>query len=124
MTVFLRGIITPDYAPLVRDFYLVRESGELPVEAILDTGFSGQVILPRRIRPMGHFELVGATSYELASGEVVSVEMFKTVVRLGKRTLPVEISCTDSNVGLIGMELIDGKRASFNLKTRTFRVFD
>ena len=124
MTVFFRGSITPDYVPLVRDFFVAHEPDDIPVKAILDTGFSGQVILPREARPLGQFELIGVTNYELASGEVIRVELFKTTIRLGGHTLSVDVSFTDSNVGMIGMQLIDGKRAIFDLKRYTFRVLD
>ena len=124
MTVFFRGRITPDYIPLVRDFFVMDAAGDIPVEAILDTGFSGQVILPRSVHPLGQFELIGVTNYELASGEVIRVELFKAAIRLGRRRLSVDASFTDSNVGMIGMQLIDGKRAIFDLKRYAFRVLD
>ena len=126
MTVFFRGRITPDYIPLVRDFFVVDAAGDIPIEAILDTGFSGQVTLrvPRSVRPLGQFELIGVTNYELASGEVIRVELFKAAIRLGRRRLSVDASFTDSNVGMIGLQLIDGKRAIFDLKRYAFRVLD
>ena len=124
MTVFFRGRITPDFVPFVRDFFVVDTAGDIPVEAILDTGFSGQVVLPHSVRPLGQFELIGVTNYELASGEVIRVELFKAAIRLGRRRLSVDASFTDSNVGMIGMQLIDGKRAIFDLKRYAFRVLD
>lgn len=124
MSVFLRGLITPDYLPLVQKFFLVGPDGDVPVQAILDTGFSGMVILPRALQSMGAFELTGLTSYELADGAIISAELYKTTIRIGKRALSVETSFTDSELGMIGMAFIDGKRAIFNLKKRIFRVLD
>jgi len=124
MTVFLRGIITEERLPLVSDFFLVGEAQDIPVQAILDTGFTGMVVLPCALQPLGDFVPSGIERYELADGSVVSEELFTVTVRLGKRTIPVVASLTDSKLGLIGMALIDGKRAIFNLKTHTFRVVD
>lgn len=78
----------------------------------------------RALQPLGDFVPSGIERYELADGSVVSEELFTVTVRLGKRTIPVVASLTDSKLGLIGMALIDGKRAIFNLKTHTFRVVD
>jgi len=124
MSVFLRGIITPDYLPTLREFFLVGPDGDIPVPAILDTGFSGMVVLPRSLRSIDAFEFTGITRYELADGAVISTELYKTTVRIGERAMSVETSFTDSALGMIGMALIDGKRAVFNLKNHTFRVFD
>jgi predicted aspartyl protease len=124
MTVFLRGIITPDYVPLVNRFYVVTGAQDIPVAAILDTGFTGSVILPRKLLPLGQFELSGITRYELANGDVISEELYKTTIRLGKLKIPVVASFTDSDLGLIGMALIDGKRAIFDLRRYTFRVIE
>ena len=124
MTVFLRGIITDERLPLVSDFFLVGETEDIPVQAILDTGFTGMVVLPRALRPFGHFIPSGIERYELADGAIVSEELFIGTVRLGKKKVPVVTSFTNSDWGLIGMALIDGKRATFNLKTHTFRVVD
>jgi len=70
MTVFLRGIITPEYLPLVHDFFVAGEAGDILVPAILDTGFSGMVVLPHAIRSAGRFEFSGVTRYELANEDL------------------------------------------------------
>jgi len=124
MTVFLRGVVTADRLPLVSDFFLVGKAQDIPVQAILDTGFTGMVVLPRALQPLGDFVPSGIERYELADGAVVSEELFTVTIRLGKQTMPVVASLTDSKLGLIGMALIDGKRAIFDLKRHIFRVLD
>ncbi len=124
MTVFLRGVITDERLPLVSDFFVVGETDVVPVAAILDTGFTGMVVLPRALRTLGRFVPSGVERYKLADGTIISEELFTVTVRLGQREIPVIASLTDSKVGLIGMALIEGKRAIFNLKTHKFRVVD
>ncbi len=124
MSVFLRGLITDDRLPLVSDFYVVGAEQDTPVQAILDTGFSGMVVLPRSMRPLGQFTSSGYASFELADGTIVREELFSGIVRINRRRLEVVVSFTDSRIGLIGMALIEGKRASFNLKLHNFRVFN
>ncbi len=124
MTVFLRGIVSAERLPLVSDFFLVGETEDIAVQAILDTGFTGMVVLPRALQPLGQFVPSGIERYELADGTVVSEELFTVTVRLGQRSIPVVASLTDSKFGLIGMALIDGKRATFDLKRHIFRVID
>ncbi len=124
MSVFLRGLITDDRLPLVSDFYVVGAEQDTPVQAILDTGFSGMVVLPRSMQALGQFTSSGYASFELADGTIVREELFSGIVRINRRRLEVVVSFTDSRIGLIGMALIEGKRASFNLKSHNFRVFD
>ena len=124
MSVFLHGLITDDRLPLVSDFYVVGAEQDTPVQAILDTGFSGMVVLPRSTQPLGQFTSSGYASFELADGTLVREELFSGMVRLGRKQLQVVISFTDSRIGLIGMALIEGKRATFNLKTHRFTVVD
>jgi predicted aspartyl protease len=124
MTVFLRGIITDDRLPLVSEFYVVGEDGDTAVQAILDTGFTGMVVLPRPAFQWGHFIPSGYASFELADGTIVREELFSGRIRLGRKRLKVVVSFTDSKTGLIGMAMIEGKRASFNLKSRQFKVYD
>jgi predicted aspartyl protease len=124
MSVFLRGIITADRLPLIGDFYVVGVEQDTPVQMILDTGFSGMVVLPRSMQPLGQFTSSGYASFELADGTIVREELFSGTVRIGRKRLEVVVSFTDSRIGLIGMALIEGKRATFNLKTRQFRVYD
>jgi predicted aspartyl protease len=123
MSIFLRGIITDDRLPLISDSYVVGNERDTPVQMILDTGFSGMVVLPRSTQPLGRFTPSGYASFELADGTIVHEELFSGIVRIGRQRLEVVVSFTDSRIGLIGMALIEGKRASFNLKSRTFKVY-
>ena len=124
MSVFLRGLITDDRLPLVSDFYVVGAEQDAPVQAILDTGFSGMVVLPRSMQPLGQFTSSGYASFELADGTIVREELFSGAVRIGRKRLEVVGSFTEARIGLIGMAMIEGKRATFNLKTHQFTVVD
>lgn len=124
MSIFLRGIITDERLPLVSDFHVVGVEQDTPVQVILDTGFSGMVVLPRATQSLGRFIPSGVTAFELADGTIVREELFSGLVRIGRRQLEVVVSFTDSRIGLIGMALIEGKRASFNLKSHKFTVYD
>jgi predicted aspartyl protease len=124
MSTFLRGFITDERLPLVSDFYVIGVEQDTSVQVILDTGFSGMVVLPRTTRPLGQFTPSGVTAFELADGTIVREELFSGLVRIGHRRLEVVVSFTESRIGLIGMALIEGKRASLNLKSRKFTVYD
>jgi predicted aspartyl protease len=124
MSVFLRGLITDDRLPLVSDFHVVGATRDIPVQMILDTGFSGMIVLPRPMQAEGRFTPSGYAAFELADGQIVHEELFSGRVRLGRRQLEIVASFTDSRLGLIGMAFIEGKRASFNLKSRKFTVYD
>jgi predicted aspartyl protease len=124
MSVFLRGTITADRLPLIDNFYVVGVEHDTPVQMILDTGFSGMVVLPRPMSTVGQFTPSGYASFELADEQIAHEELFSGAVRIGRKGLEVVVSFTTSQIGLIGMALIEGKRATFNLKTRTFAVYD
>jgi predicted aspartyl protease len=123
MTVFLRGVID-QRMPLVSDFYVVGEAEDIPVTAILDTGFTGMVVLPRSLQALAPFVHYGFERYELADGQVINTELFKGRIRIGKHALDAVISFADTEVGTLGMELIEGKRAIFDVKRHIFRVLD
>jgi predicted aspartyl protease len=124
MSVYLRGIITADRLPLIDDFYVVGAERDTHVQMILDTGFSGMVVLPRTMLTVGQFTPSGIAPFELADGTIVREELFSGMVRIGRKRLQVVVSFTNSQIGLIGMALIEGKRATFNLKTRKVTVYN
>jgi hypothetical protein len=58
------------------------------------------------------------------AGSPISATNISGAVRIGRRRPQVVVSFTNSQIGLVGIALMEGKRATFNLKTSKFTVYD
>lgn len=82
---------------------------EIEIEAILDTGFNGQVCLPLAVAvPLG-LELAYTSSFELADGTLVQDELvFAGKALWHGEYRDVEIVLTRSEEALLGTGLLEG----------------
>lgn len=118
------GFINERLEPIINNFFLVSEKQKIEVNAILDTGFNGSCCLPRNFFDEIPLQPFGNTKYELANGQIIYEKTFITEILLNNIPYFVEITFTDSNIALLGMEFIQDKIATFNLKDLVFRVDD
>ncbi len=78
----------------------------VPLTAIVDTGFDGDVCVPTGVAVSLGLELIGENQVELADGTVQKKLLFAgSVDFLGERR-PVQIYLTDSEDALIGTSLL------------------
>ncbi len=97
--------------------------GEVEIEAILDTGFNGQVCLPLSVAvPLG-LELAYTSQFELADGTLVQDEL----VFVGKafwrgEYRDVEIVLTRSGEALLGTGLLEGAQVQLDFARGTVSV--
>lgn len=120
---FLKGFITQDLEPILDHLYVLgKHNKKIPVIAILDTGFNGELALPQKNYRSYLLEPLGVKTFELANGHIVEQEIFMTSLIIRGKKYPVETTLTKSNIALVGMELIRNKTALFNLKTNKILV--
>ncbi len=79
----------------------------IPYGAILDTGFSGGLLLPLITAVELGLEKVGGGNVVLADGTIKTLPIFLCKVKLGDKINDVSTIVMGNDV-LIGMELIDG----------------
>lgn len=80
--------------------------GAVRIKALIDTGFSGDVCIPKTAAIRLGLELVALADIELADGTQKLELVFSGSVRFLGRTRPVQIYLTDSEDALLGTSLL------------------
>ena len=95
---------------------------EVVLDAVVDTGFSGEVCLPVPVAIQLGLELWGSEEFELADGTSKEELVFRGNVLFGGEEREVAIILTNANQALIGMELLQTQnvlRIDFRERTIT-----
>jgi len=120
--VFLQGFINENLEPIVENVILVGKEERISLEAILDTGFNGMCCLPRKFQPLCELNALGIETFELADGTLVEEELYVGQILVGDVCYSVELTLTDADRALLGMQLLLDKVAIFDLKTMRIEV--
>lgn len=119
---FLSGYINKNLEPIIDKFSIISTNEKIDVKAILDTGFNGACCLPKKYTEQFPFQPFGKIDYELANGQIISDITYIAEIMINNIPCFVEFTFTDSDTALVGMELIQGKIAIFDLIKLLFRV--
>lgn len=104
-----RGRFAPAGEPLVP--IVVRGARDVPMDALLDTGFSGALTLPTSVRRLFRGrKAVGEAEVELADGTTVFERLYEVAVTFDGEDRTVHASFTRSQEALVGMELLRDHR--------------
>jgi len=122
MVAFLSGYIDAYLAPRIRGITVVGAVEDIPIRPIWDTGFNGEFCLPRKY--MGKSKLIwwGTDEFELADGRILEEDVYLGEIVINGTRYPVEMAITGSKDALIGMKLLLGKVAIFDLKRKKVSV--
>ena len=71
---FLQGFINENLEPVVENIFLIGKEENIPLNAILDTGFNGMFCMPRGLAPYCELISLGLETFELADGTLVEEE--------------------------------------------------
>lgn len=74
------------------------------IEVIVDTGFTGQLMLPQAIIDDLALEQIGVSDYLMASGEGRVTNVYKTKLDFLNKQKEVIVLSTDADFSLAGME--------------------
>jgi len=118
----LQGFINEKLEPIVEDVFLMTREGHVPVEAILDTGFNGALCLPRKFQPLCELSVLGLETFELADGTLIQEMLYLGQLLLNDTPYFVELTLTDADQALLGMQVLLDKVATLNLKTMRIEV--
>ena len=75
-------------------------------EVVLDSGFNGQLMLPRKLIVKLKLKHIGYSDYLSADGEEVITNMYEVTVKLSGESMKIEALSTESDLALAGMELL------------------
>jgi len=122
----LHGHLREDEQAVVAFDLICREGSRSSVEAVIDTGFNGQVSLSRKGVSTLDLALAveGTIEMELASGAVVEEQVYSGSIHFDGQTLSVEIILTNAEDSFIGTGLLTGKVRLINFATREVTIQD
>lgn len=84
----------------------------LEVEAIIDTGFSGTIMIPRDLAEKLQLPRVAFTDYITADGAIAYSEVFEAEIEWLGQKQQLAIVGSDSDLALVGMELLAAARTT------------
>ena len=88
----------------------VRLAENLTVDCIVDTGFSGALMLPRDIVSGLSIPLLGRETFELVSGQFFTANLALAQIDWLGQKRPLRIVISEGSDALIGTEMLDGNR--------------
>lgn len=119
---FLTGFINENLEPVVENIFLIGRESSTPLKAILDTGFNGMLCLPRKLQPDVELSALGLETFELADGTRHQEVLYLGQILLNDVPHFVELTFTDSDQALVGMQMLLDKVATFDLRTMRIEV--
>jgi clan AA aspartic protease len=119
----MKGYIDKYYQPKIK----LKAKGfrrTIELDAVIDTGFDGELCLPLPIDIQLGLELRGNQYVELADGTVKYELIFAGIVILEDKEIPVDISLTNSAEGLLGIGLLMNKKLTINFPEKVVEIED
>jgi clan AA aspartic protease len=92
------------------------------VDAVIDTGFSGDLCLPIQVAIQIGLELCGVEFYELADGSIQRTNVFRAKVEWFEEEKEVEVILTESRSALIGTGMLIGKKLEMDFCDMIFKI--
>jgi clan AA aspartic protease len=80
------------------------------ITAWIDTGFNGELVIPRRIIETAQLEQTAGIEARLADGNVVMLESFACQVEWFGETRSIEVIANEGEFPLLGIGLLMGHR--------------
>jgi clan AA aspartic protease len=88
----------------------VHLANDVTVPGVVDTGFTGALMLPREIIERSNDPIIGRETFQLVSGRFIVASLALIQIDwLGQQRL-VRVVISDGSDALIGAELLDGNR--------------
>jgi len=122
MALFLNGYIDKCLIPRINGISIAGLNSNFPIRPILDTGFNGEFCLPRKHLDKCKLVLLGTDEFELADGNIIEEDVYLGEIIINENHYPVEMALTGSKDALLGMKLLLGKIAIFDLQRNKVRV--
>jgi clan AA aspartic protease len=113
----IEGIITEDGVPAIEV-----EVGGQHWQAIIDTGFNGELELPERLRSHVNAQFVGRVTSLLAANQQVEEDVFLVDFPFGGRTVRAQATFVDGDQILIGTHLLRDYRLRIDFPARTVAI--
>ena len=120
----VKGHINDNLEIKVKLSILSRDSTETEVEAIVDTGFTGDMCLSESLVESVELDYVGTKSFELANGKIEEKEVFLGKIIFDDARQETLFIISESEDTLLGANLLKTKELYINYKKRTAEISD
>ena len=95
---------------------------QIEIEALIDTGFDGEITIPSVIGVRLGLELTGLEEFELADGSVIQNFVFSGQATLGGQNREVRIMLADIDEAIFGTGLLTSYRLAIDFVNRTIDI--
>ena len=113
----IEGIVTEDGVPAINV-----EIGSQGWQAIIDTGFNGELELPERLRSLVNAQFVGRATSLLAANQRIEEDVFLVDFPFDGRTDRVQATFVDGEEILIGTGMLGDYRLLIDFPARTVAI--
>lgn len=101
----MRGVVSASLEPTIRLRIIGRDGRQAVVSAVINTGFSGDLILPFETIEFLNLPFVIGAEFMLGDGSIVAMPAYDAMVEWHDRTRRVDVYGSDGGP-LIGMSLL------------------
>lgn len=120
---FLTGFIDEDLIPYLNEIFIIdRNNTLIPIKAVLDTGFNGELALPLNFKDICDLTYLGDVQSVLGDGSVIDDATYEGKIIVGNEPYTVIISFTEDDEALLGMPIFEDKIITLNLKNNTITI--
>ena len=113
----IEGIITDDGVPAIEV-----EVGSQRWQAIIDTGFNGELELPEQLRSQVNAQFVGRVTSLLAANQRIEEDVFLVDFPFDGRMVRVQATFVDGDEILIGTRMLRDYRLQIDFPGRTVAI--
>jgi clan AA aspartic protease len=113
----IAGIVTEDGVPTIE----VQVGGQR-CRAVVDTGFNGELELPRRLRSLVRARFVGRATSILAADQSIEEDLFLVDFPFDGRTVRAQATFVDGDEILIGTRMLQGYQLRIDFSARTVAI--
>ncbi len=118
----ITGTINDKLEPLLDNIFIEGKNDKIALRTILDTGFNSTFCLPKKYVEQTKMVFLSEVEAELCDGSIIIEDIYLGTILVNNQPYVVEITMTDSETAIMGMEMLLDKEAIFNLKTMTIQV--
>jgi clan AA aspartic protease len=110
--------VTRDLEPVI-SLVVIGKKQRRRIRAVIDTGFSGYLCLPRKMIRELHLDFLMLTQFELADGQKVDMAAYRAKVEFQGSIRDIYIVQSESKDKLIGASLLEDQKLTIDYPART-----
>ena len=111
----MTGVVTSNREAVLRVMVRGTHGQEVPVDAVIDTGFTGFLTLPAQLIVILALAFAGTTRATLGDGSGVRLDIFEATVLWDNQERRVPVLAAEGGA-LMGMSMLSGYRVTLDVE--------